>query len=361
MKRRGHLEEDAGGGEKVAKRARTDASTAIVARDVEGGSGDGKSEKEDAKGLHFLKEENFVLEGHRADVSAVSFSPSGRALLSTSFDRKYMLWDILDDGEVVNFCSKVAHKKPVTDAAWGALEDGRFFTCSADGSVGVWDARRQCKERSLTHHVSVANSCDAAGNLVASCGDDGRVFLSDERDGHEKVMRIETPYPLCAVALGKDAKRLWCGGIANDVLEYDLRSLPKATRVLRGHQHTVTGLAVAPDGSHIISNGMDNRMLRWDVRPFVEGGDDARNVTTYEGSRNGFEENLIRCDWSSDGVLIAGGSADNIVYCWEAEGQLAYRLPGHRGTVNSVAFHPKQKVLASGSADGTIIIGELSW
>lgn len=35
-------------------------------------------------------------------------------------------------------------------------------------------------------------------------------------------------------------------------------------------------------------------------------------------------------------------------------------LPGHSGCVNSVVFHPKENVIASGSSDKSIYFGELS-
>ena len=38
---------------------------------------------------------------------------------------------------------------------------------------------------------------------------------------------------------------------------------------LAGHTDTVTGISLSPDGSYLLSNGMDNTARIWDVRPFV--------------------------------------------------------------------------------------------
>jgi len=36
------------------------------------------------------------------------------------------------------------------------------------------------------------------------------------------------------------------------------------------------------------------------------------------GHQHSFEQNLLRCDWSPDGNRVAAGSADRIVYVWDA-------------------------------------------
>ena len=33
----------------------------------------------------------------------------------------------------------------------------------------------------------------------------------------------------------------------------------------------ITGIALHPDGSHLLSNGSDNTIRCWDVKPFCEG------------------------------------------------------------------------------------------
>lgn len=38
---------------------------------------------------------------------------------------------------------------------------------------------------------------------------------------------------------------------------------------MKGHSDTVTGLALSPDGSYVLSNSMDNSLRVWDIRPFA--------------------------------------------------------------------------------------------
>ena len=41
-------------------------------------------------------------------------------------------------------------------------------------------------------------------------------------------------------------------------------------------------------------------------------------------------------------------------------GDLTYKLPGHRGSVNEVVFHPTEPIIASCSNDKSIYLGELA-
>ena len=50
-----------------------------------------------------------------------------------------------------------------------------------------------------------------------------------------------------------------------------------------------------------------------------------------------------------------------MVNVWESDtGMMIHRLGGHHGSVNETAFHPKRNLLASGSSDKTIYLGELT-
>lgn len=40
--------------------------------------------------------------------------------------------------------------------------------------------------------------------------------------------------------------------------EYDLRGGMRESSLLEGHQDSVTGLDIHPDGTHLLSNGMDH-------------------------------------------------------------------------------------------------------
>ena len=59
--------------------------------------------------------------------------------------------------------------------------------------------------------------------------------------------------------------------------------------------------------------------------------------------------------------MVSAGSADKMVHVWdEFSGEELYLLPGHKGCVNAVTFHPVENVVVSAGSDKQIFVGELS-
>ena len=147
-------------------------------------------------------------------------------------------------------------------------------------------------------------------------------------------------------------------------------------------------MSLSPSGKEVLSFGMDSAACVWDVQPFVSG---ERLKKTFQGACMGPEKNLIKvscvcvcvcvcvfvclplssplslccvvyglqnlllfvahhrgpaqCAWTPDGKHIGCGSGDRNVYVWNAFSQkLAYCLPGHKGCVNQVDFHPEEPI-----------------
>lgn len=49
------------------------------------------------------------------------------------------------------------------------------------------------------------------------------------------------------------------------------------------------------------------------------------------------------------------------VFVWNAHTtEIAYQLPGHKGSVNDVHFHPTEPIVLSGSSDKKLYLGELA-
>lgn len=56
---------------------------------------------------------------------------------------------------------------------------------------------------------------------------------------------------------------------------------------MKGHSDTVTGLALSPDGSFVLSNSMDNSLRVWDIRAFAP---QERCVKMMVGHQHNFEK-----------------------------------------------------------------------
>mmetsp|Transcript_5034 Transcript_5034/g.5808 ORF Transcript_5034/g.5808 Transcript_5034/m.5808 type:complete len:156 (+) Transcript_5034:1-468(+) len=153
---------------------------------------------------------------------------------------------------------------------------------------------------------------------------------------------------------------VYSAGIDNCITAWDVRSTHDKVMKMKGHTDTITCLSLHPKGTHLLSNSMDGTLKSWDVRPFVPDGF-KRHCKTFTGATHNAENGLLHCAWSHDGTMVTGGSSDKVVHIWdELSTEELYYLPGHKGCVNSVIFHPRENVVASGSSDKSIFVGELS-
>lgn len=337
-----------GGGSSTAlvKRQRTDEGAVIV----------GSVTKDGVKRTSNLLAPTMQLAGHGGDVLTLRFSPGdGAVLASGSFDRTILLWRTYDECD--NYMMLRGHKNAVTELAW--LPDGeRLVSCSADKSVRCWDAETGAQVKRLSEHLAIVNGVAPllrGPPLFCSGGDDCKVKLWDMRS-KRSVQTLEAPAPVTAVGFSAAGDQVYSGGVDSDVSVWELRKSAVSLR-LQGHGHTITGLRLSPDGAHLLTNSMDNSLRVWDVRPFAPAN---RCEKVLHGHQHSFEHNLLRCDWSPDGAHVAAGSSDRVVYIWDAETcELQYALPGHKGSVNDVAFHPKEPIVGSAGSDRVVFLGEL--
>ncbi|KAL7571543.1 hypothetical protein ACA910_020961 [Epithemia clementina (nom. ined.)] len=349
-----------------------------------------------------LRSPTLQLTGHTGSVYALEYSPNGTTLCSASFDKTLLLWshsdqeyDDDDDNDDAsdfptgnnhndnnsedphqyhNFNVLTGHKNAVLDCHW--MDNDTVVSASADKTVMLWDVLTGQRLRKWTAE-SIVNCCTVVSPYVAaSAGDDGSCQLWDRR---QKRPALSLPrcsdfaiLALCAAAEtgppamtgGVMATHLFTSGIDSKITCWDLKMLsaaaaPRKVYAMTGHVDTVTGLSLHPDGTHLLSNAMDSTLKIWDIRPFVTG---KRQTKEMVGHRHSAEKGLLKCAWSKDGTLVTAGSADAMVHVWdEFTAQELYVLPGHKGCVNTVVFHPKElTVLASGASDKHIFVGELS-
>lgn len=333
------------------------------------------------------------LTGHTGSVYALQYSPSGATLCSASFDMTCLLWRHAadDDGggggdshyydntnsnahettsmaTYENFNVLVGHKNAVLDCAWCG-DDDVIVTCSADKTVMLWDAASGSRLRKWAEHTGIVNAVTVLGGeegagaalLVASASDDKTVLLWDRRQ-KRPTARFTTDYPVLAVAAASavsGSNQIFTAGIDPKIYCWDIRRTATPMYSMSGHTDTVTCLSIHPEGTHILSNSMDQSLRSWDIRPFCGS---KRHAKTFTGHKHSAEKGLLKCSWSADGSMVSGGSSDARVHIWdEVSTQELYDLPGHAGCVNSVTFHPTETtVIASGSSDKQIFVGELS-
>jgi Prp8 binding protein len=292
------------------------------------------------------------LSGHRGSVYALMYSPNGETLASGGFDMQVFLWSHPD---CANYNVLDGHKNAVLDLKW--LDDSHLVTASADKTLVYWDTTTAQKIRKFQHQ-KVVNAVDSSSNpfLFVSASDDTTAKVWDARQKRE-VTTLQHDFQVTAVALDFETNKAYTGGIDNMITQWDFRESKKVMG-LKGHTDTITSLSIHPKGTHLLSNSMEGSIKTWDIRPFC--AQQKRLEKTFVGAKHSAEKGLIRASWSPDGSMISCGSSDRMVRVFDTlYAEELYLLPGHKGCVNTVIFHPNENVIASGSSDKMIFVGEL--
>lgn len=188
--------------------------------------------------------------------------------------------------------------------------------------------------------------------MISTVGDDGllKIWESPSNDSMDSTKRAIQVYehdcPITSVAFSHSGQEIYFGALDNTIHTYSLRTQSLISESsLRGHTSTPTSLSISPSGSFLLSPSLNSTLIIHDIRPFSPSP--TRIHRSLTGYTSGFENPLLRAAWSKDdgGSRVAVGGADRTVTVWNVEsGAVEYKLPGHKGTVMCVDFHPREPI-----------------
>lgn len=313
--------------------------------------------------------------GHFGQLASLAFRQKGRQLVSSGSTGELCLWDLssgqgrLHDPERSASSLREREEEPTCVVT----PDGKF----AVRAVGLMKQFR-CQEIDTGNIVSELET-----NLIISSGTrfsrDGRLAVTagqgrhfdgstvvcwDTTNGrvlHEFSLKGHFP----AAALSADGKRIAIYD-TDRVTLFDTQSGKKLGKSLAASYGFASGFAISPDGESIaVLSNEGNSVVVCDATahhkkrelPWVKENSKQSSLSREDGV----------CLFSDDGRALAFAAMDDEsgvrsrIAVWEiASGAVRAEFTGHAGNVSSLAFSPDGRLLASGGADTTILVWDLT-
>jgi WD40 repeat protein/HEAT repeat protein len=220
------------------------------------------------------------LEGHRAEIICIAFSPDGKRAISGGRDRVVRVWEVATGREVQRL---VGHTNTVNGVA--ISPDGRFaLSAGSDQTVRYWELQRGTEIRQLPGHQdivwAVAFSPDGKRGLSAGgfqAAPSGTGLVPGNKDFAIRLWDLETGKELhkleghteavSAAVFSPDGRRILSGAADRTVRLWQVDT-GRAIRSFTGHTKLVLSVAFAPDGTRALSGGEDG-VRAWTLPPDI--------------------------------------------------------------------------------------------
>jgi WD40 repeat protein len=214
-------------------------------------------------------------------------------------------------------------------------------------------------KKTLMGHASNINKIiySPNGSRLASVSDK-KIKIWDTYSGACLKTLDEHIDEVTSVAYSPDGTRLASAG--NNTVKIWNAENGACLQTLSGYRGTVLSVIFTPDGKSLAGWSFDSEAFIGKIDSFIQIWD--VNTGTYLRTLSGPNARVIRTlkgkefAYSPDGMKVAI-SIDKIIKIWDVENGACLRiLCEHDDIVNTVAFSPDEKWLASGSRDKTIKI-----
>lgn len=277
-------------------------------------------------------------------------SPNGQWIASTGYDRVVRIWDSVSGTQVLEI------PLSANGSAVSFNQDGsRIVVADEDGNVSIWDIS-QLKTRigyiEFTEFVREARFTPSGESLIVNA-DDFKVWkipadqVNQITDGTKGEVILTAESLTYETAISPDSQ--WIAVVELDTEDTQknrgtLVSIDGNKVIPLKHSGEVTDVDFSNDSSLVATSGADGLIWFWDV----QSGEKQFKLDNLE------PVNSIAI--SPNGSLVAAGLHDVImVWDYSTREQVTAELK-QQGDIVTVVFSPDGKMLATGSAEGSVIL-----
>jgi serine/threonine protein kinase len=299
-----------------------------------------------------------VYRGHTEPVRSVAWSPDSQFIASTGGDNTVQVWQAANGKRVTVYDISAVHA-----AAWSP--NGRLIAFADGDALQGWDPFSSNSDPQFSYAVdpqgtwSVAWSPDGERIAVGSLNG---VEILDAANG-QSVFKHDSPYAgVTTVTWSPDGRSIaWGSSSYNTEEVWEVATNRRAYIFYGPRKDNADGVAWSPDGKYLISAiawSPDGTYLAFGSAGAVVVRETAQWSSSYAIS--GPVQMVNTVAWSPDSKRIASaGYLDPRVQVWDAtDGEHVYIYGGHSIGVRSLAWSPDGKRIASGGIDQTVQVWE---
>lgn len=289
-----------------------------------------------------------VLKGHEAGVRSLAFSHDSKILASGSLDKTARLWGVRNGREMT---SLKGHQERVNGVIF--LNDSKTLaSVSSDKTARLWDVESGTARLSLRGHESAVLGLGllAKKGWLVSVGVDKTLRLWDVSQENKTKLFEGHEREVLSLATSKDGETLISASFDNTIKAWNLKN-PKRPKTFKAHKDAVHCVAFHPSDQSFASASKDGTVRLWGTQ---------RSLPR-QTIRKGISGAVRSVTYRPDGGALAFAGAGKKIHLWafKEKGKaspLGSPLTGHTDVINSLAFCPKGRYLASGSDDTSIRI-----
>lgn len=283
----------------------------------------------------FLEANNRVrdLPAHTSKVHSVDWNCDGRRLASGSFDKTVSLFGFQSDKLVKKHTFK-GHSDSVDQLCWHPNNPDLLATASLDRTVRLWDARTTKNIETVNtkgENINITWSPD--GQSIAVGNKEDLVTFIDTRN-YKMRCEQQFKFEVNEISWNNDNDLFFLTSGKGDIHILSYPSL-KQEMVLKAHPGTCICIEFDPTGKYFAVGSADALVSIWDANHLVC----LRTISRLEWPAR-------TISFSHDGQLLVSASEDLVIdVCYVETGEKVAEIATEAPTF-TVAFHPKQYLLA---------------